>query len=77
MSRLETVTLAQLEIDAERTAAAIEKWLRDVVRGSLRRRGAVVGVSGGIDSAVVAALCARAFGPDGVCALLMLSLIHI
>ena len=71
MSRLETVTLAQLEIDAEQTAAEIQTWLREVVHGSLRRKGAVVGVSGGIDSAVVAALCARAFGPDRVCGLLM------
>ena len=31
-----------------------------------RRAAAVVGISGGIDSSVVAALCARAFGPDKV-----------
>ena len=33
--------------------------------------GAVVGISGGIDSAVVAALCARALGKDQVLGLLM------
>ena len=71
MSRVEAVTLAQLAIDAERTVAEIETGLREVVHGTLRRKGAVVGVSGGIDSAVVAALCARAFGPERVCALLM------
>jgi NAD+ synthase len=41
------------------------------VRGTLRRRGAVVGLSGGIDSSVVAALCVRAFGKDGVLGLFM------
>ena len=38
------------------------------------RRGfchAVVGLSGGVDSAVTAALCARAFGPENVTAFLM------
>ena len=42
---------------AERTAGAI----RD-----LGRRGAVVAVSGGVDSGVVAGLCVRALGPEHV-----------
>lgn len=37
----------------------------------LRRRGAVVGLSGGIDSSVVAMLCVRAFGKDKVLGLCM------
>ena len=37
----------------------------------LHRRGAVVGVSGGIDSSVTAGLCARALGPERTLALLM------
>jgi NAD+ synthase len=37
----------------------------------LRRRGAVVGVSGGIDSSVTVSLCARAFGPERTLAVLM------
>jgi NAD+ synthase len=37
----------------------------------MRRRGAVVGISGGIDSSVVATLCARALGKDRVVGLLM------
>jgi len=51
-------------------AALAERWLIDFLRDELvRRRGienAVVGVSGGVDSAVVAFLCARALGPDHV-----------
>jgi len=50
--------------------ALVERWLTDFVRDELvRRRGihhAVVGVSGGVDSAVVAFLCARALGPRNV-----------
>ena len=51
---------------AERIARAIQAYVRDV-----RRRGAVVAVSGGVDSAVVLGLCARALGPERVLALLM------
>jgi NAD+ synthetase len=51
-------------------AALVEHWLVDFLRDELvRRRGienAVVGVSGGVDSAVVAYLCARALGPEHV-----------
>ncbi|MBV8082825.1 MAG: NAD+ synthase [Candidatus Eremiobacteraeota bacterium] len=51
-------------------AALVERWLTEFIRDELvRRRGindAVVGVSGGVDSAVVAYLCARALGPEHV-----------
>ena len=40
---------------AQETAAAV---------GALGRRGAVVAVSGGIDSSVVAGICCRALGPE-------------
>ena len=36
------------------------------VHQQLHRQGAVVGISGGVDSSVVLALCARAFGPERV-----------
>jgi NAD+ synthase len=60
-----------LELDAERTANEIEQAIKEQVLGTMRRRGAVVGVSGGIDSSVVATLCARALGPAKVQCLLM------
>lgn len=48
----------------------VERWLVEFLRDELvRRRGienAVVGVSGGVDSAVVSYLCARALGPRHV-----------
>ena len=59
-----------LRIDAATTATRIEEAIRTQVHG-FRRRGAVVGVSGGIDSSVVATLCARALGNDRVVALMM------
>lgn len=62
---------AALAIDA----ALCERWLSAFLRDELiERRGmtrAVLGLSGGIDSAVVAYLCARALGPQNVYAIRM------
>lgn len=53
--------------EADRICAVLQ---RQVLR-QLRRRGVVLGLSGGVDSSVVAALCARAFGPAAVFGVLM------
>jgi len=66
-----TISPEALRIDAEQVATEIIESLRSIVGGVLRRRGGVVGLSGGIDSSVTAALCARAFGPERTLALLM------
>lgn len=55
-----------LNLDVEAEIERITAWLRQEVHQNLRRYGAVVGISGGIDSSVVLALCARAFGPQRV-----------
>jgi NAD+ synthase len=60
-----------LELDAPRVTQQIEERIRDIVFRRLRRKGAVVGLSGGIDSSVTAALCARALGKDRVFGLMM------
>jgi len=60
-----------LRIDAPKVAQEIEHAVREQVLGTLRKRGAVVGMSGGIDSSVVSTLCARALGKDRVHGLLM------
>ncbi len=60
-----------LQIDPRQVAEQVETAIRRVVLGDLRRRGAVVGLSGGIDSSVVATLCARALGRERVFGLLM------
>lgn len=55
-----------LYIDPRLETERIVTSIRDNVFGQLKRRGAVIGVSGGIDSTVVAFLCARALGSDRV-----------
>jgi NAD+ synthase len=55
-----------LRIDPARETERIVAAIRDQVLQQLKRKGAVVGVSGGIDSSVVAFLCERAFGKDRV-----------
>jgi len=60
-----------LDLDPNRAIEQIVDGLRDSVLRDIRRRGAVVGLSGGIDSSLVAALCARALGPERVLGLLM------
>jgi NAD+ synthase len=60
-----------LKLDAAREVERLTEFLRKGIRSVLRRRGAVVGCSGGIDSSVVLALCARALGAGHVAAVLM------
>jgi NAD+ synthase len=57
-----------LDIDPAAETEKIRTMLLSSVRRTMRRNGAVVGVSGGIDSSVTLALCARAFGPERVLA---------
>jgi NAD+ synthase len=59
-----------LDLDpAIETARIVEAIRNQLV--NLRKRGAVLGLSGGVDSSVVAALCARALGSDKVLAVFM------
>lgn len=60
-----------LKIDARAETDRLVNALRFRAQKQLRRPGAVVGISGGVDSAVVLALCVQAFGPDHVAALIM------
>ena len=59
-----------LALELEPTAVRLAAGLRDVVK-RFKKRGVVVAVSGGIDSACVAAIAVRALGPERVHALLL------
>ena len=71
MTTTATLSPSVLRIDAAAVAGRIEASIRDDVFRRLRRRGVVVGLSGGVDSSVVAALAAHALGSDRVIGLLM------
>ena len=60
-----------LRLDLEAEIRSTAETIRDTVFKTLHRKGAVVSVSGGIDSAVCAALCARALGKENVLALFL------
>jgi NAD+ synthase len=60
-----------LLLDAEQETQRIVDGMVEAVHHKMRRQGAVVGISGGIDSSVVLALCARAFGPQRVLGVLL------
>lgn len=60
-----------LKLDLESKASELADSLAYSVLRVLRRRGVVVAVSGGIDSACVAALAVRALGPERVFGLLL------
>ena len=57
-----------LRIDAVVETERIVAGIREIVFRQLKREGVVIGVSGGIDSSVVAFLCARALGKERVLA---------
>jgi len=62
---------AVLRLDAAPAIETIRTAIRDGVARELRRKGIVLGLSGGIDSSVVAALSVLALGRERVLALLM------
>jgi NAD+ synthase len=59
-----------MEMNPSQVALSLENFIREHV-DKLERDGVILGLSGGIDSAVVAELCKRAVGPERTLALLM------
>ena len=60
-----------LKIDAQKVSDELCKTIASQIGGEMRKRGAIVGISGGIDSSVVAALCSKALGPNKVLGVMM------
>ncbi len=61
---------SQMRIEPEPLSTALEESIRSCTK-NLEREGAILGISGGVDSAVTAALCARAVGSEKTLALIM------
>ncbi len=60
-----------LKIDAKRESAIVQDFMSAQTKGTPKKDGIIVGMSGGIDSAVVAALAVAALGKDKVFALIL------
>ncbi|MEJ2360123.1 MAG: NAD(+) synthase [Gammaproteobacteria bacterium] len=60
-----------LTLDAAAEIDKITTRIREILQKDLKKRGLVVAISGGVDSAVCAALCVRAIGAGKVFGLLL------
>jgi NAD+ synthase len=65
------LSLQLLQLDPEAEVARICGRMRELMLTQVKRRGVVIGLSGGIDSSVTAALAARALGRERVLGLQM------
>ncbi len=59
-------TKNDLKIDPEKTTNELTRKIREIISRKFHKRGAVIGISGGIDSSVCLALTVRALGSDKV-----------
>ena len=57
--------------NVEKTTEAVVEWIRDWFEVNGKGCNAVVGISGGKDSSIVAVLCAKALGKERVIGVLM------
>jgi NAD+ synthase len=60
-----------IKVDTAAETDRIINQMRQIVGQTLHKRGAVIGISGGLDSSVCLALSARAFGPERVLGIAM------
>ena len=60
-----------MSFDAKKVKEDIVKWISDFFEANGKGCNAVVAISGGKDSSIVAALCAEALGKDRVIGVLL------
>jgi len=70
MRKRESLSIESLRIDCQKAEHEILEFIRRMVREA-KAKGVIIGLSGGIDSSVMAILCVRALGPEKVLGLLM------
>ncbi|OYD15649.1 NAD(+) synthetase [candidate division WOR-3 bacterium JGI_Cruoil_03_51_56] len=61
---------SRMKIEPETLSVSLEGFIRKYMK-ELEREGVILGLSGGLDSAVVAALCKKAVGPEKTSALIL------
>jgi NAD+ synthase len=69
--RTESFTKADLYLDCEQETRKLTGFIKSLAIEKFRRKGAVVAISGGIDSSVTAALAVKALGRQSVLLLMM------
>jgi NAD+ synthase len=57
--------------DIEKTIISIGNFVNEEISRTFQKRGAVIGISGGIDSAVMAGICAKSIGSKQILGLIM------
>jgi len=60
-----------LNIDAHEEAERISGFIKEMILKGMHKRGAVIGLSGGIDSSLSATLCVKALGPENVLGIIL------
>lgn len=60
-----------MNIDTDSLAPKLEADIREMVFKKMKKKGVVIGISGGIDSSVCLAICVKALGKDRVYGILM------
>lgn len=60
-----------LKIDPHEETKCICRFIAKMILTDMHKKGAVIGISGGIDSALSVALCVRALGPEKVLGIIL------
>lgn len=57
--------------EIEKTVINLENFLKEEIFKKFQKKGAIIGISGGIDSAVMSAICAKSIDPSQVLGIIM------